>query len=111
LNLSPSTVQYLTCLEPGYYEDNNFGIRIENIIMAKEVSTPYKFGDKPWLGFEHVTMTPLCKKLLDVELLTPDERKWIDEYHKEIWEKTSKYFESDERTKKWLARETEPLGP
>ncbi len=78
--------------------------------MAKEVSLPHKFGDKPWLGFEHVTMTPLCKKLIDVNLLTDGERKWIDEYHREIWEKTSGYFENDERTRKWLKRETDALS-
>jgi Xaa-Pro aminopeptidase len=33
--------------EPGYYEDGSFGIRIENVIMVKEVETAHKFGDKP----------------------------------------------------------------
>jgi Xaa-Pro aminopeptidase len=78
--------------------------------MTREVDTPHKFGDKPWLGFEHVTMTPLCKKLVDVNLLTGEERRWIDEYHKEIWDKTSGYFEGDEKTTKWLKRETVPLS-
>jgi Xaa-Pro aminopeptidase len=77
--------------------------------MVREVETPHKFGDKPWLGFEHVTMVPLCKKLIDVKELTDGEIKWINEYHKEIWKKTHEYFEGDERTMRWLKRETEPL--
>lgn len=74
--------------------------------MAKEVETNHKFGDKPWLGFEHVTMTPLCQKLIDPSLLTPVEIKWVNDYHTEVWHKTSGYFENDELTKSWLKRET-----
>ena len=95
--------------EPGYYEDGNFGIRIENIVMVKEVETKHRFGDKPYLGFEHVTMTPYCRNLIDVGLLTKGEKRWIDESHKEIYEKTKKFFEGDERTLKWLKKETAPL--
>ena len=95
--------------EPGYYEDGNFGIRIENIIMAREVETKHRFGDKPYLGFEHVTMVPYCRKLIDVALLTEKERSWVDEYHREILEKTKGFFEKDERTMRWLERETAML--
>jgi Xaa-Pro aminopeptidase len=94
--------------EPGYYEDGNFGIRIENVIMAKEVETSHKFGDKPYLGFEHVTMVPMCRKLIDVTLLTEAEKQWLNEYHKEIFEKIKGYFENDPLTMKWLERETQP---
>lgn len=94
--------------EPGYYEDGNFGIRIENIIMVKEVETPYRFGDKPYLGFEHVTMVPMCRKLIDPTLLTDSEKQWLNDYHKEVYEKTKAYFTNDPLTMKWLERETQP---
>ncbi|RDA82730.1 hypothetical protein CP532_2663 [Ophiocordyceps camponoti-leonardi (nom. inval.)] len=42
--------------EPGYYEDGHFGIRIENIMLVREQQTEHCFGEKPFLGFEHVTM-------------------------------------------------------
>ena len=93
--------------EPGYYEDGKFGIRIENIIMAKEVETTHKFGGKPWLGFEHVTMTPMCRKLIDKSLLSDKEIKWLNDYHAEIWKNTKGFFEGkDEKTLAWLKRET-----
>ena len=95
--------------EPGYYEDGDFGIRIENIIMVKEVETKHRFGDKPYFGFEHVTMVPYCRKLIDVGLLTETERQWVDGYHSEIWERTKGFFEGDERSLRWLERETRPL--
>ncbi|KAL1608643.1 hypothetical protein SLS59_001833 [Nothophoma quercina] len=94
--------------EPGYYEDGKFGIRIENMIMVKEVETKHQFGDKPYLGFEHVTMTPHCRNLVDMSLLTEDEKKFINDYHKEVFEKTSEYFKNDPLTLKWLKRETAP---
>jgi Xaa-Pro aminopeptidase len=94
--------------EPGYYEDGNFGIRIENIIVVKEVETNHNFGDKGYLGFERVTMVPHCRKLVDMNLLTDLEKKYINDYHKEVFEKTSKFFEEDSLTMAWLKRETAP---
>ncbi|OTB17679.1 hypothetical protein K445DRAFT_20150 [Daldinia sp. EC12] len=95
--------------EPGYYEDGAFGIRIENIVMVKEVQTKYKFGDKPYLGFEHVTMVPYCRKLIDIGLLTSEEKAWLNDYNADIWNKIKGYFEGDELTLAWLKRETQPF--
>ncbi|CAJ2505948.1 Uu.00g000780.m01.CDS01 [Anthostomella pinea] len=92
--------------EPGFYEDGSYGIRIENIVMVKEVQTKHKFGDKPYLGFEHVTMVPYCRKLIDVNLLTDDEKRWLNNYNADILEKTRVYFEDDRLTMAWLERET-----
>ena len=109
--------------EPGYYEDGNFGIRIESkrlaalfpiitmlnsldIIMAREVKTTHSFGEKPWLGFEHVTMVPMCRNLIAEKFLTPREVAWLNAYHAEVLEKTKGYFEGDQRTMRWLERET-----
>ncbi len=95
--------------EPGYYEDGNFGIRIENMIMGREAKTNNRFGDKPWISFEHVTMVPMCRKLIDASLFDPEELSWLNDYHKEVLEKTSSYFKNDELTTKWLKRETAPI--
>lgn len=94
--------------EPGYYEDGEFGIRIENVIMVKEAETKHKFGDKPYLTFEHVTLVPHCRKLIDTSLLTPAEKEYLNAYHKEVLEKTSSFFETDSRSLKWLERECAP---
>jgi len=95
--------------EPGYYEDGAFGIRIENIIMVKEVETKHQFGEKPYLGFEHVTMVPYCRKLIDETLLTSTEKEWLNEYHKEIKAKTESFLKDDEIALRWLERETLPI--
>ena len=112
--------------EPGYYADGQFGIRIESIVLVREVKTPNNFGDKGYLGFEHVTLLvlpcvlsfalsdvmnrcPIHKNLVDVDLLSAEEKKWLNEYHAETWEKVSPLLKNDERATKWLERECAPL--
>jgi Xaa-Pro aminopeptidase len=84
----------------GFYTD---------IIIAREVKTQYEFGDKPWLGFEHVTMTPIGQNLIETSLLTEPEIKWVNDYHAEVWDKTNGFFKDDQLTLQWLRRETQPL--
>jgi len=79
------------------------------MIMVKEVETKHKFGDKPFLGFEAVTMVPYCRKLIDSTLLTEPEKTWLNDYHSKVFENTKGYFENDELTMAWLKRETQPI--
>ncbi|KFY39396.1 hypothetical protein V494_03998 [Pseudogymnoascus sp. VKM F-4513 (FW-928)] len=105
----PLAVGNVISNEPGYYEDGSFGIRIENIILVTEAKTKHTFGEKPYLGFEHVTMVPYCRKLIDETLLTPKEKKWLNDYHTDIFAKTKGYFEAGSVTMKWLEREVQPF--
>ncbi|KAF8647224.1 hypothetical protein AX16_006843 [Volvariella volvacea WC 439] len=109
LNSAPLKPGMTISNEPGYYADGQFGIRIENVVLVKEVKTPNNFGAKGYLGFENVTMVPMHKKLIDVGLLSVSERRWVDEYHREVWEKVSPLLEGDRRALEWLRRETSPL--
>ncbi|TFK37159.1 putative Xaa-Pro aminopeptidase P [Crucibulum laeve] len=95
--------------EPGYYADGRFGIRIENIVLVCEVKTPNNFGDKGYLGFEHVTLSPMHKKLIDTSLISADEKKWLNEYHAETLSKVSPLLQNDLRALEWLKRECSPL--
>ena len=60
--------------EPGYYEKNKFGIRIENLIYVKE--------NKKIMNFENLTMAPIDKDLIITENLDKNEKEWINEYQK-----------------------------
>jgi Xaa-Pro aminopeptidase len=79
------------------------------MMMVREAKTHHNFGEKPYLGFEHVTMVPMCRNLIDEKLLTFVEKEWLDSYHREVFEKTQGFFENDERSMKWLRRETQPI--
>ena len=63
--------------EPGYYEKNNFGIRIENLIYVKEKRNKLKF--------ENLTMAPIEKDLIIRERLDANEIKWLNNYHKTVF--------------------------
>jgi Xaa-Pro aminopeptidase len=95
--------------EPGYYEDGKFGIRIENIIVVKETESKYTFGDKPYLGFEHVTMVPYCRNLINEQMLTEPEKGWLNAYNSKVLENTRGFFEGDALTMTWLERETRSI--
>lgn len=96
-------------IEPGYYEDGNYGIRIENLAIVREMKTEHQFGDKPYLGFEHVTMVPYCRKLIDETLLTQGEKDWLNKSNEEIRKNLAGYFDGDQLTTEWLLRETSPF--
>ncbi|KAI9882711.1 MAG: TATA-box-binding protein [Watsoniomyces obsoletus] len=95
--------------EPGYYEDGRFGIRIENVVIVKEAKTTHQFGDLPYICFEHATMVPMCRNLIDEKLLTFVEKDWLNKYHAEVLEKTKDFFQPDSLAMKWLERETKPI--
>ena len=79
--------------EPGYYKKNKFGIRIENLVYIKRSNQK--------LIFENLTMAPIEKDLINLKLLTSSEKKYLFEYHLNIYSKISKYLTLKER--KWLA--------
>ncbi|KAJ3573078.1 hypothetical protein NP233_g2666 [Leucocoprinus birnbaumii] len=108
-NSAPLKVGMTLSNEPGYYEDGKYGIRLENIVLVCEAKTPHNFGDKGYLGFERVTMSPIHKKLINVDLLSVEEREWVDNYHAEVWQKVSPLLQHDARALEWLRRETTPL--
>ncbi|KAH7352339.1 hypothetical protein KP509_19G040400 [Ceratopteris richardii] len=93
--------------EPGYYEDGQFGIRLENVMIIKEASTEFNFADKGYLAFENITWVPLQKKLIDESLLSTTEKVWIDSYHQNCRTQLSPLLSGSEL--EWLTKATEPL--
>lgn len=99
---------HLISNEPGYYEVGEFGIRIENMFYVKDATKPNSNEILDgWLQFETTTRVPYCRKLIDVNMLTAEEKSWINEYHQGIWELYEKKLSDTERI--WLRRETASL--
>ena len=59
--------------EPGYYETDSFGIRIENLVCTVRADTKHNFNERPYLTFENLTMVPYQTKMVLPELLTAGE--------------------------------------
>ena len=82
--------------EPGYYEANSFGIRIENLIFVKK--------NKNKLKFENLTLAPIEKDLINFKLLNKNEKKYLNKYNKKIYFALSPYLSKEERD--WLRSST-----
>ena len=71
--------------EPGYYEADWGGIRLENLYVVKKAEGYQEHpAGKGWLSFETLTLIPFDRRLIDRNILSPDEVKWLDEYHHQV---------------------------
>ena len=68
--------------EPGYYKTGEYGIRIENLVLV--VEREVQGAEKPMLGFETLTFAPIDRRLVDVEMLEPEELTWLNCYHTHV---------------------------
>jgi Xaa-Pro aminopeptidase len=92
--------------EPGYYLPGAYGIRIENLLLAREAA-PQPDQAKPFLEFETLTLAPYCRALIEPGLLAPAERDWINAYHTRVLAEVAPALEPPVRA--WLERECAPL--
>jgi Xaa-Pro aminopeptidase len=92
--------------EPGYYKTDAFGIRIENLelVVAAEVAG----AEKPINAFETLTLAPIDRRLIDLTMLSVDERDWLDAYHARVRHEVRPHL--DEATKAWLDAATAALA-
>ena len=88
--------------EPGYYKEDEYGIRIENLILTKEMN-----DDSNHLYFKTLTLAPIDKNLISTEILNDDEIKWIDTYHDKVYKNLSEFMQEKELV--WLRKSCEPI--
>ena len=91
--------------EPGYYKQDAFGIRIENLVLTVEKEIAGAEGR--YLGFECLTFVPLDRTLIEKSLLTDSEIAWVDDYHVKVRDLLAPQLEGDDLA--WMERHTEPL--
>ncbi|MDE5839710.1 MAG: aminopeptidase P family protein [Muribaculaceae bacterium] len=84
--------------EPGLYIEGKYGIRSENM-LAVERWKSNEFGD--FYRFRNLTLFPFDKNLIEWKIITPEEKVWLDDYHKEVYCRLSPLLSSDEA--KWLS--------
>ena len=80
--------------EPGFYKENKFGIRIENLIFIKKIENK--------LTFQNLTLAPIDIDLINFKMLTKQEKDYLFKYHLEVYSKLAPYLKKNE--KKWLAK-------
>jgi Xaa-Pro aminopeptidase len=92
--------------EPGYYKTDSFGIRIENLVLV--VGAEIAGAEKPVNSFETLTLAPIDRRLIDLNMLSAEELSWLNEYHERVRHAVRAHV--DEATKLWLDAATAPLS-
>ena len=101
---TPVDVGMLFSNEPGVYKPGRHGVRLENNLLVQE-DCKNEFGR--FLKFETVTFCPFERSLILPELLTEEERNWINDYHAQTFEKLSPWLNEEECG--WLKDKTKPI--
>lgn len=91
--------------EPGIYREGKHGIGTENIMLVVPDKKDEEFGE--FYKFETMSYCPIDLKGIDVNLLTEDEKGWLNDYHKETYEKLSPFLNDEE--KQFLNEETKAI--
>ena len=90
--------------EPGLYRTNQYGIRTENLIHVIKAEKT-EFGE--FLKFETVTLFPIDKELIDVEMMSDEDIDWLNNYHKRVYDSLAQKLDENER--EWLSRKCAKL--
>lgn len=92
--------------EPGYYLADHFGIRHENVLAIVK-DEKFSSDDGEWLMFDTLTMCPIDRRGIDPNLLCDEELKWLNAYHKTVYETLAPFL--DKNHKAWLKKATAAL--
>lgn len=90
--------------EPGFYVENKYGIRHENLITVKEAEKT-DFGT--FYEFETLTICPFFREVLNIDLLNDKQKEWLNNYHQICKEKLEKHLESE--VKEWFLDVVKPV--
>jgi Xaa-Pro aminopeptidase len=91
--------------EPGIYRDGQYGIRTENIMLVEERFTN-EFGT--FMGFETLSLCPIDLRAVEIAELSPEEKEWLNAYHKKVFDLLSPHLKQDET--EWLKKYTEVVA-
>ncbi len=91
--------------EPGYYRESAFGIRIENLVRV--IKAPDLGDNRDQLAFETLTLCPIDTRLIDLDLLSAQERGWLNAYHARVDSSLAPRVAPE--TRDWLARACAPI--
>uniref|UniRef100_A0A8C2F0N4 X-prolyl aminopeptidase (aminopeptidase P) 2, membrane-bound n=1 Tax=Cyprinus carpio TaxID=7962 RepID=A0A8C2F0N4_CYPCA len=97
-----------TSIEPGYYKENDFGIRIEDIAVTVPATT--KYGNN-YLTFETVSLVPYDRKLINTSLLSPEQLHWLNKYYETIRSMVGPELERQALKEEydWMMKHTAPF--
>jgi len=107
----PLTRGHVLTNEPGYYKQGDFGVRIESVLVVRDVHTKHTDPDQGWLGFERLTCVPIQTRMVLENMLSKEEKEWLREHNRQCLDALEGLLRDDKRALKYLRREAErPIG-
>ncbi len=106
LNHNPTLLEpgMVTSNEPGLYITDQYGIRLENLILT-QLEGSSAFGD--FYGFETLTLFPFDLKGIEPSLLSTEQKEWLNNYHSTVYDRLAPALDSDEHA--WLKERTKAI--
>nr|XP_056714955.1 xaa-Pro aminopeptidase 2 [Euleptes europaea] len=101
-----------TSIEPGYYQDGEFGIRLEDVVLVVEAESKYQVSETPYLTFKVISLVPYDRSLIDVKLLSQEQIKYLNSYYETIRKLVGPELERDRLHEEysWLQENTKPFS-
>jgi Xaa-Pro aminopeptidase len=93
--------------EPGFYKEGHFGIRIENLLAVTKAPKLENSTVEEMFIFETLNFVPIDKNLIDISLMTNEEKDWLNEYHLKCRKKIRENLEENEKI--WLDHATKKI--
>ncbi|MDE6151906.1 MAG: aminopeptidase P family protein [Prevotella sp.] len=100
--------------EPGVYLEGKFGVRIENTLLTRRYTTPLQEAGRghesptaEYLEFETLTLCPIDREPIIADMLTAEERGWLNDYHRRVYESLSPFLTPEEKA--WLKKECQAI--
>lgn len=103
-SLTPLKKDMVVSIEPGFYKENEYGIRLENLALISETSTPFM---SPMLNSEPLTLVPFDRRLINKNLLNDKELNWLNSYHQRVFEQLSPQLPQEVAA--WLKQATQKI--
>jgi Xaa-Pro aminopeptidase len=96
----------ITSIEPGYYKENEYGLRLENMVLVVRDEARSSQASS-FYTFETLTVCPIDLKLVTKDLLTREELRWLNAYHRRVRKALTPRLGNAEAA--WLKKSTQPL--
>ncbi|MGB4340848.1 MAG: aminopeptidase P family protein [Dysgonamonadaceae bacterium] len=104
-NPTPLKQGMVTSNEPGIYRTDQYGIRIENLVVTQEYKKTEDFGT--FYHFETLTLCPIDTKPIETDMLTEKEKLWLNNYHQMVYDKLQHHLNEEEKA--WLKEKTKAI--
>lgn len=104
-NPTPLELGMVTSNEPGIYKTGEYGIRTENLLLCVPACSNEEWGE--FYKFESLTLFPYDTTLMDMDMLSCEEVKQINDYHAMVCERLRPLLNADEA--QWLEQKCKSI--